>query len=96
MAFVDVADAGLRRSETAALVFGLSPSQIHRRIKAAAKQAGLGNGFGGHSGRVGMARRMVGNKAPLPTVMQQGRWETPRMVARYTRSESAGAALAYS
>ena len=42
-------------------VFGLSPSQIARRIGAAARAAGLGDGFGGHRGRVGMAswRRRV-------------------------------------
>ena len=36
-------------------VFELSASQIGRRIDAAAKAAGLGEGFTGHSGRVGMA-----------------------------------------
>ena len=42
--------------DTAAPVFGLSASQIGRRVKAAALAAGLGDGFTGHSGRVGMAR----------------------------------------
>ena len=32
-------------------VFGLSESQVYRRIKAAASAAGLGDGFGGNSGR---------------------------------------------
>ena len=76
-------------------VFGLSAVQINRRIKAAAHAAGLGNDFGGHSGRVGLARRMMAKRAPLPTIMQQGRWASSRMVAQYTRDESAGAALAY-
>lgn len=76
-------------------VFALSDSQIHRRVKAAARAAGLGDGFGGHSGRVGLARRMVTKQAPLPVVMQQGRWVSSRMVSRYTRGETAGAALAY-
>ena len=42
-------------------VFGLSESQIARRVKAIAKAAGLADWefFSGHSGRVGMARRMV-------------------------------------
>ena len=35
--------------------FGLSAKQIGRRVDAAAKAAGLGEGFTGHSGRVGMA-----------------------------------------
>ena len=42
-------------------VFGLSESQIARRVKAIAKAAGLADWefFSGHSGRVGMARRMA-------------------------------------
>ena len=76
-------------------VFGLSDQQISRRVRAAALAAGLGEGFSGHSGRVGMARRMTANGAPLPVVMRQGRWESERMPARYVRHESAGAALAY-
>ena len=47
-------------------VFGLSESQIARRVKAIARAAGLENWehFSGHSGRVGMARRMARNGAP--------------------------------
>ena len=78
-----------------ALVFGLSASQIHRRLKAAAQAAGLGDGFSGHSGRVGMATRMTRLGAPMPVVMRQGRWVSSRMPARYVRNESASAALAY-
>ena len=47
-------------------VFGLSESQIARRVKGIAKAAGLADWeyFSGHSGRVGMARRMAQNGAP--------------------------------
>ena len=76
-------------------VFGLQGRQIATRIAAVAKSAGLGDGFGGHSGRVGMALRMTRNGAPAATVMRQDRWSTTRMVARYTRNESAGEALRY-
>ena len=50
-------------------VFGLSESQIARRVKVIAKAAGLADWelFSGHSGRVGMARRMAQNGAPTPT-----------------------------
>ena len=82
-------------AEEDAPVFGLSKAQIHRRIRAAARAAGLGDDFGGHSGRVGLARRMVANGAPMPLVMQQGRWAAVDMVARYTRGEAAGKALKY-
>ena len=86
----------IRRGRPAsAPVFGLSAGTIYLRMKAAARQAGLGDGFGGHSGRVGMARRMTARNAPLAVVMNQGRWASPRMVARYTRMESAGAALPF-
>ena len=40
-------------------VFGLSASQIGRRVTAAAKAAGLGDGFTGHLGRVGMTQDMA-------------------------------------
>ena len=81
--------------DPAAPVFGLSDRQIARRIAAAAKAAGLGDGFSGHSGRVGMAQRMTRHGAPAAAVMRQGRWATVRMVARYTRHEAAGEALRY-
>ena len=47
-------------------VFGISESQIARRVKAIAKAAGLADWefFSGHSGRVDMARRMAQNGAP--------------------------------
>ena len=42
-------------------VFGLSESQIARRVKVIAKAAGLADWelFRGHSGRVSMVRRMA-------------------------------------
>ena len=79
-------------------VFGLSESQIARRVKAIAKAAGLPDWelFSGHSGRVGMARRMSRNGAPTHEIERQGRWkEGGGMVGRYTRGESAGSALRY-
>ena len=76
----------------AAPVFGLSADRIARRVKAAARAAGLGDAYSGHSGRVGMARRMVAAGAPVAAVIRQGRWSERRggaMVARYTRREDA-------
>ena len=81
-----------------AKVFGLSESQIARRVKAIAKAAGLVDWefFSGHSGRVGMARRMAQNGAPTHEIERQGRWKQGGgMVGRYTRGESAGSALRY-
>ena len=81
-----------------AKVFGLSESQIARRVKVIAKAAGLADWefFSGHSGRVGMARRMAQNGAPTHEIERQGRWKQGGgMVGRYTRGESAGSALRY-
>ena len=79
-------------------VFGLSESQIARRVKAVARAAGLADWeyFSGHSGRVGMARRMAQNGAPTHEIERQSRWKQGGgMVGRYTRGESAGSALRY-
>ena len=79
-------------------VFGLSESQIARRVKGIAKAAGLADweSFSGHSGGVGMARRMAQNGAPTHEIERQGRWKQGGgMVGRYTRGESAGSALRY-
>ena len=74
-------------------VFGMTGETLANRIRAAARAAGLGDRFSGHSGRIGMARRMVAAGAPNATVQHQGRWRHGDMVARYTRGEAAGEAL---
>ena len=74
-------------------VFGLTGQTLANRVRAAARAAGLGEDFSGHSGRIGMARRMVAAGAPNAAVQHQGRWRHGDMVARYTRGEAAGEAL---
>ena len=74
-------------------VFGLSMSQISRRVDSMARVAGLGEGYSGHSGRVGLAIRITRRGAPLQAVQTHGRWKSPSMPARYTRSEKALEAL---
>ena len=71
-------------------MFGLTGEALANRIRAAARAAGLGEDFSGHSGRIGMARRMVAAGAPTAAVQHQGRWKHGDMVARYTRGEAAG------
>ena len=71
-------------------VFGLSMSQISRRVDSMARTAGLGEGY---SGRVGLAIRMTRRGAPLQAVQTHGRWKSASMPARYTRSEKALEAL---
>ena len=79
-------------ADHAAAVFGITGKALANRVRAAARTAGLGDGFSGHSGRIGMARRMVAAGAPSAAVQRQGRWKHGHMVARYTRGESAGEA----
>ena len=71
-------------------VFGLSARQIGRRVRDAAKAAGLGDGFTGHSGRVGMAQDLAAKGVELPALMAAGRWSSSRMPARYTERQAAG------
>ena len=71
-------------------VFGLRPNQISMRIKQAAREAGLGDGFSGHSPRVGMARDLARTGIELTSLMNAGRWRTATMPAHYTRNEAAG------
>ena len=80
-------------ADSGAPVFGLTGEALANRVRATARAAGLGDGFSGHGGRIGMARRMVAAGAPKAVVQRQGRWKHGDMVARYTRGESAGEAL---
>ena len=74
-------------------VFGLGPRQLARRIDAAARAAGLGAGFTGHSARVGMAQDLVAWGAELPALMVAGRWRSSRMPARYSERQLAARGL---
>ena len=68
-------------------LFNLACNQLGRRIKRAALEAGLGEGFSGHSPRVGMAQDLARAGIELPRLMTAGRWRSPRMPALYTRNE---------
>lgn len=70
-------------------LFGLKSNQISNRIKRAAAAAGLGDGFSGHSPRIGMARDLARAGTELPRLMTAGRWRSPRMPALYIRNETA-------
>ncbi len=70
-------------------MFGLSADQISRRIKNAALESGLGEGFSGHSPRVGMAQDLARAGTELPRLMTAGRWRSPRVPAHYIRNETA-------
>ena len=55
-----------------------------------AERAGLGDGYSGHSARVGMAVDLARGGVELPALMAAGRWSAPTMPARYTSAETAG------
>ena len=54
------------------------------------REAGLGEGFSGHSPRVGMTQDLVAHGAGLVAIMNAGRWKSERMPAHYSRGETAG------
>ena len=66
-------------------MFGLTSEALANRVRDAARVAGLGDGFSGHSGRIGVARGMVAAEAPTAVIQHQGRWRHGDMIARYTR-----------
>jgi integrase len=47
-------------------------------------------GVSGHSVRIGMAQDLVADGVDLPSLMQAGRWRSPRMPARYGEKLAAG------
>ena len=76
--------------DLATAVSGLTGETLTNRVRAAARVAGLGDGF---RGRIGMARQMLAAGAPNAAVQSQGRWKHVDMVAHYTWVEAAGEAL---
>ena len=72
------------------VVFGLKASAISERIAAAALAAGLGEGYSGHSCRVGMAVDLAEAGATMPQLQAVGRWKSSQTVARYVGPQFAG------
>ena len=70
-------------------VFGLSESQIHRRLRAAGQAAGI-EGLGGNSPRAGMVVDLAAAGADPRAVMTAGRWRSPRMPAAYASNPGDG------
>lgn len=70
-------------------VFSMTPRVVNRTVARACRHAGLGEGFGGHSARVGMAQDLTAAGFDLASIMQAGRWRSPAMVARYSQKLAA-------
>ena len=71
-------------------VFDLKAATISERIAAAARAAGLGEGYSGHSCRVGMAADLAETGATMAQLQSVGRWKSSQTVARYVGAQFAG------
>ena len=81
---------GEEKDEGEEQVFDLKPATISERIAAAALAAGLGEGYSGHSCRVGMAVDLAEAGATMPQLQAVGRWKSSQTVARYVGAQFAG------
>lgn len=80
-----------RHPNPEARMFGVRRGRtISTRIAAMCREAGLGEGYSGHSPRVGMAQDLTADGAGLVAIMNAGRWKSERMPAYYSRGEAAG------
>ena len=75
-------------------IFSLCSASLSRRVGKACLFAGAGDGFTGHSGRVGMVIDLAAVDTGLPDLMKAGRWDSPVMplkaVARCHRIDRTG------
>ena len=84
---------GEEKDESEKKVFKLSGPTISERIAAAALAAGLGEGYSGHSCRVGMAVDLAEAGATMPQLQAVGRWKSSQTVARYVGAQFAGRSI---
>ncbi len=71
-------------------IFNISASTVTRRMKAAAKAAGLDpTNITSHSTRVGLAQDLAAYGINMAGLMQAGRWKSVATVLRYTEHLSA-------
>ena len=80
----------LERDKDEKGLFRLKAAAISERIAAAALAAGLGEGYSGHSCRVGMAVDLAEAGATMAQLQSVGRWKSSQTVARYVGAQFAG------
>lgn len=68
---------------------GMGAASVRRAIIRRAADAGIGGRVSGHSLRVGAAQSLAKRGAGLVAMQKAGRWASPHMPARYTRSQAA-------
>ena len=71
-------------------IFPMQGRRISERVKAMAKAAGLGDGYSGHSGRIGFSIRAARRGLTVSETMNAGRWKGVGMLARYQQQMTAG------
>ena len=71
-------------------IFDMAGSTINRRIQRACERSGLGNGFSGHSCRVGMAQDLTVAGYSTHDIAIAGRWATTDGVVNYTKAQAVG------
>ena len=72
---------------TGSSMFDLTAGSVGRVVTRRAEAVGLQ--ASGHSLRVGMAQDLAAAGTSLPGLCQAGRWQSPTMAVRYTRSQAA-------
>lgn len=68
---------------------GMGAGAVRRVIVDRARAAGIDGRVSGHSLRVGSAQSLANRGAGLVAMQKAGRWASPDMPARYTRSQAA-------
>lgn len=71
-------------------VFPHCPETLTRKIAETCKRVGIGEGYTGHSCRVGMTCDLVERGASLLAVQVAGRWKSSDMPAYYAKGALAG------
>lgn len=67
-------------------IFNLSPTTLNRRIKTAARTAGINpEHISSHSLRVGMAHDLAAHGISMHGLTQAGRWKNPTTAAHYAQ-----------
>lgn len=92
LAGAEIADGPLFRSVRKggrAVGEGLDGGTVARVFASLASSAGLDRRPSGHSCRVGAAQDQLAAGLDLADIMQAGGWQSPTMVARYTRNQAA-------
>ena len=74
--------------DSEARVIGLSACQIGRRVGKAARIAGLGGGYSGNSGRIGMVQDLAASGTDQQALMTAGGWRSKKMPNLYIGSRA--------